>query len=87
MANHKSAEKRIRQTEKRNEANRGYRAMVRTAVKKARAAADAGETDTAKELFIVAEKALASAASKGLYHPKNVSRKISRLAQAVNASK
>jgi small subunit ribosomal protein S20 len=51
MANHKSAIKRIRQTERTNTINRANRAQLRTQVKKLRAAVEAGEADKAKELF------------------------------------
>ena len=38
MANHKSAEKRVRQNAKRNEINRANRSKLRTQIKKLRAA-------------------------------------------------
>ncbi len=78
MANHKSAEKRHRQSLKARERNRLARTAVRLAFKKARAAVVAKES-TAKELVVAAERAIAKAASKGLYHKKNAARKISRL--------
>jgi small subunit ribosomal protein S20 len=86
MANHKSAIKRIRQTEKRNARNRAAKSSIRTTVKKARTAAAAGEKEQAKQLFLEAEIALAKGASKGLLHTKNAARKISRLAKLVNAA-
>ena len=43
MANHKSAEKRARQTIKRNELNRARRSAIRTAVKHAETAVAAGD--------------------------------------------
>ncbi len=51
MANHKSAIKRIRQTERTNTINRANRAALRTQVKKLHAAMESGETDKAKEMF------------------------------------
>jgi small subunit ribosomal protein S20 len=78
MANHKSAEKRNRQNEKKRLRNRMARSAVRTAIKKARQAVSSGASD-AQDLIKLAEKKLQSVASKGLYHKKNASRRISRL--------
>lgn len=85
MANHKSALKRIRQNEKINERNSGARARCRTAVKKTRIAIAEGNKETAVQALQVAEKVLASAATKRLYHKNNAQRKISRLAKQVAA--
>lgn len=83
MANIKSAEKRIRQNIKRREANRVVIGGSRTAVKKARQAIDAGDPN-ALEYVRAAEKALDRAASKGVIHENNASRRKSRLYQALN---
>ncbi len=48
MPNHKSAEKRVRQNEKRRDINRGNRGRLRTGVKKLRAALESGETGAAQ---------------------------------------
>jgi small subunit ribosomal protein S20 len=82
MANHKSAEKRHRQSLKRRLRNRTAKAAVRTAVKKTRAAVESKDPNAA-ELLRAAERAIAKAASKGLFHRKNAARQISRLASAV----
>ncbi|MCB0329218.1 MAG: 30S ribosomal protein S20 [Bdellovibrionales bacterium] len=85
MANHKSALKRIRQNEKTRDGNRFVRATVRSAIKKTRAAIQAKDKEQATTLFAEAEKAIQKAAGAGLYHKNNASRKVSRLAQAVQA--
>lgn len=85
MANHKSALKRLRQNEKIRERNSQARASVRTIVKKTRAAIAAGDKESAQACFTQAQKALATAATKKLYHKNNVQRRISRLAQQVNS--
>jgi small subunit ribosomal protein S20 len=85
MANHKSAIKRHRQSIKRRDHNRGRRAEVRTALKKAAAAAAGNQAD-AKTLARQAESAMAKAAKRGLFHKKTVARKISRLAASANAA-
>ena len=87
MANHKSAIKRHKQSLKRKARNKTTMAACRTAVKKVHAAVEGGELDAATALFKSAEKAIATAASKGIYHKKNASRKISRLAQFVAKAK
>ena len=84
MANHKSAQKRARQTLKRTERNRSTRSRVKSAVKSARtalAAGDAGETATALK---AAEAVLRRAASKGAIPKKRASRSVSRLAKSQN---
>ena len=81
MANHRSAEKRHRQSLKRQVRNKHVRSTVRGAVKRARAAAEAG-ADDAEQHFRLAEQTLRRAASKGVYHPKTVSRTVSRLHKA-----
>jgi small subunit ribosomal protein S20 len=82
MANHKSAEKRHRQSLRRREHNRVGRTAVRTALKKARAALEKKDS-SAKEAVLAAEKALSKAASKGLIHKNSAARKIGRLKVAL----
>lgn len=87
MANHKSAEKRMRQNIKRRDRNRFSKSTCRTAIKSVRAAVERGDISAAEELFKFAQKTVASAATRGVYHRKNASRKISRLAGLVNKAK
>ena len=82
MANIKSAIKRNRQNEKRAEANKTVRSQMRTYTKKALAAAGTPEAD---ESLRVAIKHIDKAATKGIIHKNNASRKKSRLTKAVNA--
>lgn len=84
MPTHKSAEKRLRQSEKRREQNRIHRGGSRTAMKKVRAAVEAGDKAKAEELLKQAQKIVATAANKNIYHRNNAARKISRLAKLVN---
>ena len=83
MANHKSAIKRHRQSIKRRDRNRDTKSVVKEAIKKARQAADKGDKAEAKKLAVAAEKVIATAATKRVFHPANASRKISRLAAYV----
>lgn len=84
MANHKSAIKRNRQNITRAGRNSAKKAAVRTTIKKVLSAVKDGNLKEAKTLALEAESVIASAAKKGLYHPRNAQRKISRLMKAVN---
>lgn len=83
MPNHKSAEKRVRQTERRTLRNRIVRQSGRTEVKKVRAAIEAGDKAAAEAALKAATKALATASSKGVVHKNNAARRIGRLAAQV----
>lgn len=86
MANHKSAEKRIRQTEKRTAANRIYRTKLKNIVKDVRGAVakkDGGRGPRLK----AANKELHKFVSKGFLKKNTAARKVSRLAKLVNATK
>ncbi len=81
-----SAIKKARQSEKRNERNRTLRTKIRNIIKAAEStAAGDNKEETAKALR-QAEKVISSAASKGILHKNNASRKISRLTKRVNVS-
>ena len=84
MANIKSAEKRARQSVKRQDRNRILRSSARTAIKNARATIASGNLDAATEAVAVAGRALDKAASKGAIHPNNASRRRSRITLALN---
>jgi len=87
MANHPSAVKRHRQSVKRAERNRVVRSRVRTAVKRARVAIDSGEAGAAGAVA-TASRDLDKAATKGVIHRNNASRRKARLArQAAKAAK
>lgn len=84
MANIKSAKKRIDVIETKTERNKAIKSKVKTYVKKVYAAIDAADKDAAKAALKDATSELNKAASKGVFHKKTVSRKISRLSLAVN---
>ena len=85
MANVKSAKKRILVSAVRTERNKAIKSEVKTYLKKVRAAIDSGDKAAAQAAFKEAEIKLDKAATKGVYHKNNVSRKIGRLAKAVDA--
>jgi small subunit ribosomal protein S20 len=87
LANTKSAEKRNRQAQKRRARNATVRTTVKGALKKARetiATKDAAKTPEALKDAI---RTLSKAASKGVLHPRNASRRIARLTKAAQATK
>jgi small subunit ribosomal protein S20 len=86
MATHQSAEKRHRQSLKRNERNRSAKSALRTAVKTTLGLAEAGKTEEAQKSAAKTMSMLDKAANKGLYHPKNVQRRISRIFKRINSA-
>ena len=84
MANIKSAKKRILVAEKRAARNKAIRSKVKTSIKKVETAIKAKDQAAAKTALVAATSEISRAASKGVYHKNNASRKISRLSQAVN---
>jgi small subunit ribosomal protein S20 len=81
VANHKSAEKRARQSERQRLRNRAIRGRVRSFVKDFRVAVDTGDTEAAESKLRATERELRQAASKGVFKRKWVSRNVSRLAK------
>ena len=85
MANTKSAEKRNRQAQKRRARNVAVRSVVKGAIKKAREALASKDPVKAKEAVRLATQTLSKAHSKGVFHAKNASRRIGRLAHQLHA--
>lgn len=85
MPHHKSAEKRLRQTEKRTAVNRSRLSRVRTFVKNVESAIDRGDKAAAQSAFNAAQPELHRATTKGVLHKNTVGRKLSRLAARINA--
>ena len=85
MANHASAKKRIRQTERRSTINRNRLSRVRTFIKKVELAIDAGDADVAREAPKEAQPVIMRSAQLGILHRNTASRKVSRLAARVRA--
>jgi small subunit ribosomal protein S20 len=85
MATHKSAEKRIRQTEKRTAVNRSRVSRVRTFVKHVEEAIATGNKEAAATALRSAQPELHRAVTKGVMHRNTVARKLSRLAARINA--
>ena len=84
MANHKSAEKRIRQNERRNEVNRRNRSRLRTQVKALRTAIEAGDQGQAQTALKDTVALIDKAIQKGVLHRNAAARYKSRLTVRVN---
>jgi len=84
MAQHRSAEKRARQAEKRRERNRAVRSRVRGSARAVHTALTSGDLAAARERLGEAEKTIRRAASKGVVKKTPASRTVSRLAKAVH---
>ena len=84
MANIKSAKKRILVNETKAARNKSIRSKVKTAMKKVDAAVAAGDKAVAQAALLAATSEIDKAASKGVYHKNNASRKVARLSKAVN---
>ena len=84
MANHKSALKRVRQSEIKSVRNMGYKTRVKHAVKEVRTAVADNSTEQARESLIKAVSIIQKTSSKGIINKRKASRKISRLTRQVN---
>jgi len=85
LANHKSALKRMRQGEKRRIRNRQVVSHMRSSIKQFRlAAAEENTPEKLSEMLQQVSITVDKAASKGVIHRNNASRKISRLTRLCN---
>lgn len=84
MPNHKSAEKRVRQNEKRRAINRGHRTRVRTYIKKLRTALDSGEKQQLDQTLPEAISIIDKSVQKGVMHANAAARHKSRLTLKAN---
>ena len=84
MANIKSAKKRVLVNQKKALQNQMIKSAVKTEIKKVRAAVEAGNKEEAAKALLAATSAIDKAESKGVIKKNTASRKVSRLALAVN---
>ena len=84
MANIKSQLKRIKTNEKARLRNKSVKSSVKTAIRKFREAAEAGDKDKAIVLLRDASKKLDKAASKGVIHANQAANKKSAMAKRAN---
>ncbi len=85
MANSSQARKRARQADKKRDHNQGRRSMMRTSLKKATSAIEAGNREEAEALYKSAVSALDIAAKNGLIHRNKAARHKSRLNAHIRA--
>ena len=81
MANIKSQIKRNRQNEVARERNKAVKTSLKTAVRRFREAADAGDTEKAQEAARVASRKLDKAVSSGVIHKNQAANRKSAIAK------
>jgi len=87
VANTRSAEKANRQSQKHRVRNAHVLSTLRTSVRKVREAVAGGDAGKTKEELTAAIRQISKAASKGVIHKGQASRRISRLMKSVNPKK
>jgi small subunit ribosomal protein S20 len=87
MANHFSALKRARQTEKRTATNRANASRLRTALRTLRETIEKGDKQAAEQTYRATVSALDKAIQKGTLHENTAARYKSRLGARVGAMK
>ncbi len=87
MANHKSAQTRIRRNDRRAVINNNRRSRIRTFIKKVEAALLEGNAKEAQEALRVAQPEIQRGVAKGIMHKNTGARKLSRLSARVKAIK
>lgn len=84
MPNIKSAEKRVRVSERKRLRNKPVRTLCKTNITKAERFIFLGDLAAAQEAVMVAVTSLDKAAEKGIIHPNNAARRKSRLMKKFN---
>lgn len=85
MATHKDAEKRARQAEQARLRNKSYRSRMRNEIKKLNDAIEGGNHASAEAQLRETVSVIQRVAQKGVIHSRQATRRVSRLATAVNA--
>lgn len=85
MANSPQAKKRARQNEARFAVNKARRSRIRTFLRKVEEAIESGVKDDATTALRAVQPELMRGVTKGVYHKKTASRKMSRLSSRVKA--
>ena len=83
MAHHKSAKKRIRQTETRTAVNRARTSRIRTFLKKVETAIASGDKTAAESALRLAQPELHRGVTRGIVHRNTAARTLSRLSARV----
>ena len=85
MANIKSQIKRIKTNEKARLRNKSVKSALKTAVRRFRTAAEAGDKVAAERELVVASRSLDKAASKGVIHANQAANRKSAMALRVKS--
>ncbi len=85
MANHKSAEKRIRQTKPRTVCNHSRIGRIRTELRKVEEAISGGDKQQAQAAFKAFQPLFMSGVNHHMVHRNTVARKLSRLSTRIKA--
>jgi small subunit ribosomal protein S20 len=85
VANIKSQIKRNRQNEAAHERNKSVKSALKSAIRRFREAAEAGDADKAQELARLANKKLDKAASKGVIHKNQAANKKSAISRKASS--
>ncbi len=85
MANIKSQIKRIKTNEKARQRNKSVKSSLKTAVRRFREAADAGDREKATQLLADASRKLDKAAGKGVIHTNQAANRKSAMARRANS--
>ncbi|HSD66155.1 MAG TPA: 30S ribosomal protein S20, partial [Vicinamibacteria bacterium] len=85
VAHHASAQKQMRQSQKRRARNRQNLSLLKTQVKKLRSAIAKGDAESAKKLLPETVGQIDKAAKKGVVHDNAAARYKGRITRRVNA--
>lgn len=85
MANMLQSKKRVRRNAARALVNKARKSRIRTFVKKVELAIEGGNADEARAALKEAQPEMMRGVTKGVFHKKTASRKVSRLAKRVKA--
>lgn len=85
MANTSSAKKMVRKIARRTAVNKSRRSRVRTFLRKVEEAISSGDKPAAEAAFKEAQPELHRAVTRGVFHQKTISRKLSRLSSRIKA--
>jgi len=85
LANHKSAIKRVRQSEERRIRNRARKTRMKNVIRSLEEAIASNSRETALERLKTAVSVIDTTASRGVIHKNTASRKVARLSKRVNA--
>jgi len=81
VPNIKSAKKRVLVTEKKSQQNKAVKSALKTSIKKFLAAVNAGDKETATNLYPETVSAIDGAVTKGILHKNNADNKKTKLAK------